>query len=105
MRLEGAISCVMVRQLQPDDTLEEYPGLLELCLPELQLGRMGGTCEEFPGSTGTRWLQLPVVHGPGRRGECMGCSVPEYWGKEVRQEYKRMTVDRCSTQEQGYALI
>ena len=49
----------MVRQLRPDDILEEYPGLLQLCLPELLLGRMGGACEEFPGSTGTRWLQLP----------------------------------------------
>ena len=59
MCLEGAISCAMVRQLRPDDILEEYPGLLQLCLLELPLGRMGGACEEFPGSTGTRWLQLP----------------------------------------------
>ena len=59
MRLGGAIWSAMVRQLRPDDILEEYPGLLQLCLPELLLGRMGGACEEFPGSSGTRWLQLP----------------------------------------------
>ena len=41
-------------QLRPDDTLDKYPCPFELCLLEPYLGRMRGTCVEFPVSTWTR---------------------------------------------------